>query len=157
SRFMPAEFRLTNILRKATRILMRPNALLGEHANVQSMTFPDQPVERTALPPREPGALAVADEDLGYAARSREIQKRIGGIGTLQDLDVCACRTGSSQPHIERRLVFRRNIRLLYIRRHEFAVELFGHDLGFFEHHLEIRARRDADQNPLMRAEVLMD
>ena len=55
--------------------LLFRHLLLGEHAHVHAVAFPDQLVERAAPESRESGALAVSDEELRDAAGSGELEK----------------------------------------------------------------------------------
>src|SRR5262249_28721365 len=132
-------------------------SLLGEHAHIHAVTLPDQFIERAGLEARKSGPLAVPDEDLCNTPRPRKLEQGLGGIIAFQDLDRSARIASSREPRIQRGLIFRRNVSLFHVGDDEFSVKSVSHNLGFLYHLLNVGSRRDADQYPLVCAEMLVN
>lgn len=122
------------------------------------MALVDQLVEGAAFEAGgDSAALAMADEKLRDVAGPGKLEQRFSRVVAFQDLDVHARRVRNGQSRIQRGLILRRDIRLSYVRDDELSMKSLGDDLSGGHHLLDIGARRDADQDPFVRAEMLAD
>src|SRR5450759_3072999 len=99
----------------------------------------------------------MSDEELSDTSGSGELKKCVHRIIAVQNLDLSASGLRDGQLLVEGSLIRQRDLRLADIRHNQFAVESFGNGLSQFDHFADIGARRYADKNPLVGAELLLD
>ena len=114
----------------------------------------------SGVPPRRDAPAAaevVADEDLRDAVGARVLEDRRDGILAFEGLDVRLLRARQRHVALERHPIFGGQVLLRHVDGEQLAVEAIGVAAAAGQHLGGVRARRHADEDPLLRAPGRLD